>query len=146
MSNSVHAEVSRDLSSGNECQRGWGWKARHRGYTSLQEAGFFFAVASAAHRKKKKTAPHGSRRPRAPGKARGDIRMILSRDPRSHDIVPPPATTHSTVKCYAISLTTYMSVYLWRACMHANCMHVSFTRPPALRARQYGSRGSACRP
>ena len=29
--------------------------------------------------------------------------------------------------------------------IHA-CMHVSFTRPPALRARQYGSRCCACRP
>jgi hypothetical protein len=29
--------------------------------------------------------------------------------------------------------------------IHA-CMHVSFTRPPALRARQYGSRCCAYRP
>ena len=30
--------------------------------------------------------------------------------------------------------------------VHKRCMHVSFTRPPALRARQYGSRCCACRP
>ena len=37
---------------------------------------------------------------------------------------------------------------IFMGCVHACTLHAcySFTRPPALRARQYGSRGSACRP
>ena len=67
------------------------------------------------------------------------------------DVTGRYATRHTLlISLHQIWQAQYVSVHSWDACMdvyrHASCMHVSFTRPPALRARQYGSRGSAFRP
>ena len=57
------------------------------------------------------------------------------------DVTGRYATRHTLrISLRQIWMAQYAFLYIhgMHACMeHASCMHVSFTRPPALRARQY---------
>ena len=69
------------------------------------------------------------------------VRLRHSRSNTSTEYSLPGATQLSQVRVNLSQRTGCslpLFVHSWDACMHASCMHVSFTRPPAHRARHRG--------